>query len=412
MSVPPTPGNTGETPPESSAPNSNGHQAPDAPVQQLSPNTTPRTTARPQAGAPPMSPTYPPQPAPPPVSPTYPPQAGAPPVNPIYPPQPAPTPVIPTQPPAPTAPPTPGRTAPPAPASQQMRTQPPAQTAAPVPPVPPPSASPAFTSQYLTGAPRWQRLAIAAVAAVVLVVLGIGGFGLYATHEAQQPALAAQAFCHDLQTGQYSAAYTKLSTAYQAKTSQAQFVEEAGLHDQVDGPVASCAVLHSNAPKGFTLQVIGGATVVARIMRHKQLDGTITVVKEGNDWRVGDVGDSLQGTTLAPLFVGMSFCKALVAKDYAAAYSTFSSHERSGGTESAFAATFTKAFGANQQITGCAPTVTSYVVSPHANAATVDVALQINLHIQGNGLVTIAATVGFVTEGGAWKLDSVAIKSA
>ncbi len=259
---------------------------------------------------------------------------------------------------------------------------------------------------------RRQRPALIAVAALVLVALCIGAFGLYATHEAQQPALAAQAFCRDLQTGQYNAAYSMLSSDYQVKTSQAQFVEEAGLHDQVDGPVTNCAILRSNAPKGFTLQLIGGASIVARITRHKPLDGTITLIKEGADWKVENVGSSLQGTTLAPLRVGMTFCKALVAKDYATAYSTFSSHERSGGTESAFATTFTKAFGADQQLTGCTPTVTSYVVSPQANSATVDVALQITLHVQGNGQVTIPATIGFVTEGDAWKLDSIAIKSA
>lgn len=247
---------------------------------------------------------------------------------------------------------------------------------------------------------------------LLLAVLGIGGFGLYATHEAQQPALAAQAFCRDIQTKQYDAAYHMLSSSYQAKTPQAQFVQQAGLHDQVDGPAAACAVVASNAPTGFTLRLVDGATLGMRITRHKPLDGNITVIKEGAGWKVNSIATSLQGTDLAPLFVGMTFCKALVAKDYAAVYNTFSSHERSGGSEAVFATTFTKAFGTNLEITGCTPTVASYAVAPNTSSATVDVALQVTFHVQGNGQVTIPATLAFVGESGAWKVDSIAIKSA
>lgn len=247
---------------------------------------------------------------------------------------------------------------------------------------------------------------------LLLAVLGVGGFGLYATHEAQQPTLAAQTFCRDIQTKQYDAAYRMLSSTYQAKMSRAQFVQEAGLHDQVDGSAAACAIVHSNVPTGFTLQLVDSATLGMRITRHKPLDGNITLIKEGTGWKVNSIATSLQGTDLAPLFVGMTFCKALVAKDYTAVYNTFSSHERSGGSESVFASTFTKAFGTNLEITGCTPTVASYTIAPNAASATVDVSLQVTFHMQGNGQVKIPATLAFVGEGGAWKVDSIAIKTA
>lgn len=259
---------------------------------------------------------------------------------------------------------------------------------------------------------RWQPIALGIVVVLLLATIGVGGFGIYAAHEAQQPTLAAQSFCRDVQAKQYTAAYQMLSSTYQAKRSQAQFVEEAGLHDQVDGPVAACAVLQSSAPQGYTLRLIDSATLALRITRHKPLDGSIRVIKEGSDWKVDSIATALQGTDLAPLFVGFTFCKALVAKDYVAAYNTFSSHQRSGGSESAFAATFAKAFGANLQITKCVPTVPSYVVAPKGASATVDVALQITLHVQGNAQVTIPAAFTFVSESGEWKLDSIAIKSA
>jgi len=38
--------------------------------------------------------------------------------------------------------------------------------------------------------------------------------------------------------------------------------------------------------------------------------------------------------------------------------------------------------------------------------------LQITLHVQGTTQVTIPASLALVTEGGAWKLDSITIKSA
>jgi hypothetical protein len=298
---------------------------------------------------------------------------------------------------------------------QQTYTQPPA----PAPTYPPAHlASPSATESPLleslarqgTRRPKWILIGVAAV--LLLAVLGVGGFGLYASHEAQQPALTAQTFCRDLQTKQYPAAYQMLSSANQAKTTQTQFVEEAGLHDQVDGPVAACAVTDSSAPKGYTLRLIDSATLAVHIARHKPLDGSITVIRDGNDWKVSSIARSLQGTDLAPLFVGMTFCKALVAKDYTAVYNTFSSHERSGGTEAAFASTFTKAFGANLEITKCTPAPTSYAVATNGASATVDVALQMAFHLQGNGQVTIPAALTFVSEHGVWKVDSIAIKSA
>lgn len=276
----------------------------------------------------------------------------------------------------------------------------------------PSSESPLLASllRQETRRPKWILIGVAAV--LLLAVLGVGGFGLYATHEAQQPTLVAQTFCRDMQTRQYAAAYNMLSAAYQAKTTQTQFVDEAGLHDQVDGPVAACAVTGSSTPKGYTLQLVDSATLAMRMTRHKPLDGGITVIRDGNDWKVDTVARSLEGTDLAPLFVGLTFCKALVAKDYTAVYNTFSSHERSGGTEADFKATFTKAFGTNMEITKCTPAPTSYVVAPNATSAMVDVAMQITLHVQGNGQVTIPTTLTFISEHNEWKLDSIAVKSA
>lgn len=394
MSVPPTPAFPGETPPESSAPNRDAPTAAGMSTQPTLPIATPRTTAQPQVEPPQNSPTFPPQPPASSSAPTSPP---------------TPTPAgTYTSPPAPQQP---VYTQPPAPSTAYPSTLP--SPAAPHPQPPQVSvALPTEVSPPSTSAHRWRWIALAVAGVVLLATLGVGGFSLYATHEAQQPTLTAQAFCSDMETKQYTAAYHMLSSTYQAKTSQAQFVEDAGLHDQVDGPVAVCTVLHSSAPTGYTLQTIVGATLALRVTRHKPSEGSVTIIKEGTDWRVDTIASSLQGTTLAPLRVGITFCRALVAKDYAAAYNTFSSHERSGGTEAAFTATFTKAFGADLQITSCTPTVSSYTVTPDVTSATVDVAMQITLHVQGTGLVTIPATLGLVAENGAWKLDSIAIKSA
>jgi flagellar basal body-associated protein FliL len=247
---------------------------------------------------------------------------------------------------------------------------------------------------------------------VVLLLACIAGFGILFYNAAQialQPLQAAQNFCNDLKTQDYSSAYTMLSTNYQGQVTQTQFTQGSQLHDQIDGKVQSCAPASNN---NFSFNLGNGPTTAsfnATVTRNKAFTGKISMVKEGSAWRVDALDQSLQGTDIGPIVVANTFCQALVAQDYKTAYSTLSARQQGLATEAQFASQIQSGLGASVKITGCTPNYSSYAASVVPNtSATLNSSL--NVSTQGT-TVPVPTTLTFVYESGTWKIDNFKVNT-
>ena len=257
------------------------------------------------------------------------------------------------------------------------------------------------------------RLRTVMTVLIVIVALALGftvgfvGFGYYATQQAQRPAEVAQAFCADLLGKRYDAAFGLLSGPQQ-QGGKAAYVRTAGLHDQIDGPVTGCVVTDAAAGM-FTLRLINSKTVTMRIQRRKAVSGAVTLTKQGGDWQVASIAQTLQGTDVGPLLVGMAFCADLVAKDYTAAYGELSSGEQAAGDEKAFAASFGSAFGGVETLSACTPNIKTYKVAGNDRVATMNVVFGVTFQVGKRTTVTIPATLSVVRQQAGWKVDSIVI---
>src|SRR5262249_27727311 len=135
-------------------------------------------------------------------------------------------------------------------------------------------------------------------------------------------------YCQALQTQNYAGAYALLSSTYRAAIDQTQYIQVNSLHDQLDGKIKDCSV-QSVPTTGFSLTINNSAAdLSATITRNKTFAGGISLVKEGDAWKINAVDESLQGSDVEPLAVGQKFCTALAAKNYAAAYGDFSAQRQ------------------------------------------------------------------------------------
>ncbi len=236
----------------------------------------------------PQQPTYPPQPGyQPPAS--YPPQQGYPqqaeyPPQPNYPPQPYTPPPV-TPPPYQ-----------PSPVQQPGYPQQP-QGGYPAQPYAPPM-QPQKSSN--------RGLLIGCGIALVVVLLICGGIGIAGYIGAQRAgdavknigtaataALVVTEFCGEMQTQEYGQAYQDLSSNVQSKQTQDQFVKAMQDKDTKDGAVQLCSPVSSDA-----LPNISGSTAtiqiqVARGDANNVKTGTLTLVQQGNDWKVDSADSSL-----------------------------------------------------------------------------------------------------------------------
>lgn len=262
-----------------------------------------------------------------------------------------------------------------------------------------------------TGAqPRRRRLSLGWVAVIVLllVVIGIASYGVYTTRQAQRPYAAAQAFCADLQGKQYTAAYGLLSTAYRKTISLPTFTLTYELHDQVDGPISACS---TPAPGSviYTYSAPTALGVPAHITRKQALQGTLSLVEDGQTWHVSQVGASLQGTDVGPLLAQNTFCGDLIAGNYAAAYAQLAPGAQANGAEQDFATAYAHAFsggvGGGLTLARCQPDLTTYTV---ANG---DAQVKVMFVAQASGqTVNFPTQFTFIQTRGVWEIANVALR--
>lgn len=256
---------------------------------------------------------------------------------------------------------------------------------------------------------RLRAVLIAAVAIIAVVAIAVSALLAYGYAQAKQPIDATQALCADLKAQRYDAAYARLSPDYQARMPRDQFLAAARLHDAVDGNVTDCGLPGVTAGLSVNLGGDKTASFGARITRATRgsFEGTVTLVKDGGAWRIDRLDDALQGTDIGPLAAGQRLCAALVAGDYATAYSLYSTREQQSlGSAQAFADTYKNAFGGPLKLTGCAPDLKSYqALGP---AAKLDVRLTVTESTTlGTQTIDVPTpvTLRFIQEGGTWKVD-------
>lgn len=254
---------------------------------------------------------------------------------------------------------------------------------------------------------RRQPVRIALLIILVLVLLGAGGVVVYAHSVEDAIASAAQNFCTDFKTQNYTGAYGLLSSGYQANVTQQQFTQAGQLHDQIDGKVQSCSASASGG-LGALLQ-LGSTTVTfpAHITRNKTFSGNMTLVNQGGSWKVDAVDQSLQGTTLGPILVANDYCTALASGNIQQAYNDLSPDYQSRlGSEQQYAQTLQSVLTQGVSLTGCTPDLSTY------NVTGTTAKLNGALTVQENGIsVNIPIALTFVENGaGVWKIDSVTIQ--
>src|SRR5579875_367870 len=227
------------------------------------------------------------------------------------------------------------------------------------------------------------RVAIVAlVVALVVAALGVGGAYFYGQQQAKAPTRLVNAYCAALTQANYSTAYRLFLPAYQASISQQQYVADQLLRDQLFGRVTSCSASLASQAGMFifwrqpSLEVFDVTLKRAGAPSEKHaaatLHGQVTLAPNGATWLIGAVDLSLQSVDLDPLTPVNGFCSAMVAHDYAKAYSWLSPpYQQEQGGEPAFA----QSFGATLGITKCDPQPQTLTVSSNDRVATMQVTL-------------------------------------
>jgi len=243
---------------------------------------------------------------------------------------------------------------------------------------------------------------------LLLGVIGIASYGVYTTRQAQRPYAAAQAFCTDLQGKHYTAAYGMLSTAYRKTISLQDFTLTYQLHDQLDGPIGACS---TPAPGSviYTYTVPTAIGIPAHITRKQTLQGTLSLVEEGQTWRISQIAASLQGTDVGPLLAQNAFCGELIAGNYAAAYAQLAPGAQANGAESDFATAYAHAFGggvgSGLTLARCQPDLTTYTV---ANG---DAQVAVMFVAQASGqAVDFPTQFTFIQTRGVWEIANVSLR--
>jgi hypothetical protein len=267
-------------------------------------------------------------------------------------------------------------------------------------------------------APKSRRgLLIGLSVAVVLVLLLVGGAVVlmaYQSSEAAIPVAAANDYCQDLKAQNYTGAYAMLSSAYKAAINQTQYTQANSLHDQLDGKIKDCSV-ESAPAAGFSLTINNtAADLSAKITRNKAFAGGISLIKEGDTWKINAVDESLQGTDVEPLAVGQNFCTALAAKNYTAAYGDFSARRQQAiGSQTDYANAMKANFNSGGvSITGCKMRLDTYSVAPADDTAAVTMELDVKVSTSsGSQVQAVPLKITFVKNGDQWKIDDAQVSS-
>jgi hypothetical protein len=213
----------------------------------------------------------------------------------------------------------------------------------------------------------------------------------------------AGAFCQDMATQNYAAAYGLLDSKAQAQGKQSDFATAAGLQDQVDGKVTACALVGLG-----TANTDASASLTASMTRAKlgQRQGTVTLTNQGGAWKVSDLDTHLQGTDITGLVVAIRFCADISSSNYADAYKLGSAHFLGSETEAQFASDVTIT-DQGQQIKLAAMQADPATYKVSGTTAQINVSLTFVIVSSGQQVPLPAVLKLAQASNGAWQVDDL-----
>ena len=251
--------------------------------------------------------------------------------------------------------------------------------------------------------------------AAIVIIFALLGAGLliasYNTAQANiQPERTVQAFCQDLQSHRYAAAYAILSSSYRVNLSETQFTNISQLQDQVDGKIRACPVatgpsldLSFGTPQNQTSYLI-------TILRDQPHNGHIAVVRQSDAWKVDALQQSLTGTNVGPILTVQTFCEAIMKADYATAYNALSRRQQNLATEPVFAAQFRSALGGPVNLNSCTMNYATYTVRTSVASIATTFNLTISTASGGSMTTRLVTLLSLTQENGAWKVDDFSLQ--
>jgi hypothetical protein len=126
---------------------------------------------------------------------------------------------------------------------------------------------------------------------IVLVACAVGATalvasGIWVQNQLSDPPTTAQNFYGALQSQNYARAYSYTSASFQKRFSADAFNDQFSSLDQVSGVVDSYPIV-SEKTSGATATVV--VHVIRRSNKGQALTQTLSMIKEGNNWRIDNI---------------------------------------------------------------------------------------------------------------------------
>jgi hypothetical protein len=251
----------------------------------------------------------------------------------------------------------------------------------------------------------------------MIVSLALGGLAIglvvnSANVLRQEPVNVVNAFCGDLVQKHYTQAYQLLSSPYQAKVSQAQFLQVSDLLDYVSSAVSTCGASHGGAGADVGNTIAHVPTSLARLT-NPQISATITLVRELNTWRI-DNPEALQDTDVAALAIAANFCTNLTTRNYGEAYRlTSDGYQSDKGNIDHWIRGFTEiggSTGENVVISNCVVDYSSYKHTAVEEASVIiTMTFSVRNETTGEEIDAIDSPELFtiIRQGAGWAVDSI-----
>jgi hypothetical protein len=228
----------------------------------------------------------------------------------------------------------------------------------------------------------------------------VAGGAAYAFGQYTAPGNAADSFCADLKTQNYTLAYEQLSARQQAQFTRDQFVRGSTLLDRLEGTVTSCQLVNTGGAYGYSL---GGSSAALTTVIHRETAGTLHGVvhlkNENGVWKVDGLDTSLLGVNLKALEAVVVFCAVMQHQEYLVAYSLLGSGAQGKVTEGEFE----QAAKTHDQIDGQITTCTL----DRLGASNTDSSASLVVSVTRTKLNDRTGAMTLDVEGGAWKVATI-----